>query len=61
MTEIEREILDTLARLETKWDAYEKHLNDLEERMRSLEKKWLTTMGAFVISIVAYLQALFTR
>lgn len=54
-----RQILESLARLETKLDFHHKSLVDYEKRITSLEKKWLTALGAALLSISAYIRALF--
>tara|TARA_R110002074_G_scaffold122882_1_gene257984 strand:+ start:240 stop:422 length:183 start_codon:yes stop_codon:yes gene_type:complete len=59
MNEVEREILDTLARVETKLDFHKEALTEYNQRIASLERKFWATLGAAILSVAAYLKSLF--
>lgn len=57
MTPSDRE---RLVRIESKQDQLLEHKVDQEKRIRSLEKKWWTTLGAAVLSLLAFLKSIIT-
>jgi hypothetical protein len=59
MNEVEKEILDALARVETKLDFHKEALADYNLRIASLERKFWATLGAAVLSIAAYIKSMF--
>lgn len=59
MNNVEQQILDAIARVETKLDFHKEQLLDQEARLKSLEKRWWATLGAAILSISAYVKSLF--
>lgn len=59
MNEVEKQILDTLARVETKLDFHKEALTEYNQRIASLERKFWATLGAAILSVAAYLKSLF--
>lgn len=60
MNSVEKQILDALARVETKLDFHKEQLVDQEIRLKALEKKWWATLGAAILSVSAYIKSLFS-
>ena len=54
------EILEAIARVETKIDHHNERLGEYGKRITSLEKKWWTSLGAIVLSAITYIKTLFT-
>lgn len=54
-----QEIIERLTRIETKTDALLDHKADQEKRIRSLEKKWYTSIGALFIALATFFKSLF--
>ena len=52
-------ILQSVARIETKIDHHQEKINDHQRRINGMEKKWWTTLGAFALSIGAYIKSMF--
>lgn len=48
-----RDILNALARVETKLDFHKETLDAYERRLASLEKKYWTTLGAAMLSLLS--------
>ena len=59
MNKVEKEILDALARVETKIDFHKEALTEYNKRIASLERKFWATLGAAIISVAAYIKTLF--
>jgi len=59
MKQVEKEILDALARVETKIDFHKEQLTEYNKRIASLERKFWATLGAAIISVAAYIKTLF--
>ena len=59
MKEVEKEILNALARGETKLDFHKEALTEYNQRIASLERKFWATLGAAIISVAAYIKSLF--
>ena len=53
-------ILQSVARIETKLDHHAEKIADHSGRIGTMEKKWWTTLGAFVLSLGAYLRSMFS-
>ena len=53
-------ILQSVARIETKLDHHAEKIADHSGRIGAMEKKWWTTLGAFVLSLGAYLRSMFS-
>lgn len=56
---MESEIIQRLTRIETKTDTLLDHKIDQEKRIRSLEKKWYTSIGALFIALATFFKSLF--
>lgn len=55
----ERQIMDALARLETKIDFHKEAIEKYERRISGLERKYWSSIGAAALAIAAYIQSLF--
>jgi len=53
-----RDILNALARVETKLDFHKETLDAYERRLASLERKFWTTLGAAGLSLMALIESM---
>lgn len=54
-----KEIIERLTRIESKTDTLLEQKADHEKRVRSLEKKWYTSIGALFIALATFFKSLF--
>lgn len=54
-----RELLDRAARIEENTKSIKENQKDQEERIRSLEKKWWSSLGAFGLAVVSFFKSFF--
>jgi len=59
MSETDKQIMEALARLETKLDFHKEAIEKYEQRISRLERKIWTSLGAALLAITAYLKSLF--
>jgi hypothetical protein len=55
LNKIERAIV----RIETKLDNHKEGIDDFDRRITSLERKYWTALGAFALSVISWLKAIF--
>ncbi len=54
-----QEIIERLTRIEAKTDVLIEQKHDHEKRVRNLEKKWYTSVGALFIALASFFKSLF--
>lgn len=50
---------DMLVRIDERTERLDTSRADQETRIRALEKKWYTTLGAFVLAMIAFIKSMF--
>lgn len=56
-----QEIEKVVVRMDTKLDSVIETQSDHERRIRKMEQRWWGTLGAFVLSVTAYVKSIFEQ